>query len=230
MTKKQQLITLIGIGVFILIPVVWIIAIQATGSPKTSSTTIIDIDTGETFNPEAKINTGGNIEGQSPVQLFGIKNIAQLAVDKSLATGFVSSVRDALGNYSKDRLKEEFSTLTLRPQNLTVGSDVISGEIRLGQTDVILPIQIALSSKQQAAVVTINKDGSLHGGTFVFVGGVNNPENLLYKITQKDDRSSELIITAYQGYRELALKYIESLGYNIPDFLITINNYRNPYL
>lgn len=228
MTKRNVLIFL-AIGVFILVPLVWY-AISATDQKGETETTIVDKDTGETFDPAAEIvNTGGNDPTVGDTYLFGILNLTEQTIDNSVSADFIRDVRKALWQYGDDQLKKEFETLTIRPQSLKVNGQVISGELRLGQTETIVPIEILVSSNGKAALTTINKDSNSHGGVFVYVGGVNNPDKLLFSITQDSTRSSNLTIQAFEGYREASLKYIESLGYNVPDFSITFANYESVF-
>jgi hypothetical protein len=183
---------------------------------------IKDKDTGETFDPKSREeNTGGGGSLVSNVQLFGIEPAIKTLSTKDSLPGYTDAIKASIWQFSRDRLKDEFQTITLRPQNLKQDSDKITGEIRLGQTDTIIPIEITPTKTGRQAIVRINSNSSAYGGTFVYMGGVNNPDNLLFTIEQKNDSSDEIEVVSYGGYNEAALGYLESIGYRIPDLNIS---------
>jgi hypothetical protein len=229
MSRRAVVISLI-LGVFILIPLIlWGISI---GQNRSSGDGVIrDRDTGEVYNENVNsIQTGGSGVTTGSTQLFGIEPFAERLINEGKSVSYVDSLRQALWGFSNDRLNNEFESITLRPQGLEIRSDVSTGSIRLGQTDTVIPISIHPSRSGAAAIITINQDSDTYDGTYIYVGGIKSPQNLLFTIEQKNTTSSDLIIRTYEGYREVALEYIESIGYNVPDFRIEFTNYENPFL
>lgn len=198
-------------------------------TPRSTDTKIVDRDTGEVFDKTVNTqSTGAPSDNQSSIKLFGIEDFIKTLSSKGHQTDFVDSVKESLWTYSNKRLNDSFPSLTLRPQNMIISKSLVTGEVRLGQTNEIIPIAIHISTNDSVAIVDINKGNSSHGGTFEYVGGINNPANLQFTITQTNDTSTDLSIQTYSN-REAALQYIESLGYNVPDFSITFSNYENPF-
>lgn len=229
MTNRTKIV-IIALALLIITPlVIW--GVGSVVNNSSNSTVIKDKDTGETLDTSDEgIQTGGGIAKKSDIVLFGSENLAKVARDKNKATGrYLIATQDALWAYGEKRLEKEFPTLTIRPQNLIVTSEKISGEIRIGQTDTIVPFRVDIAKGNDAAIVTINENGSEHGGKFVFVGGIENEDELLYTITQKNDTSTDLVIQSYGGYWEAAMKYLYSIGYNIPDFSIELLNFEGVF-
>lgn len=230
MTKKQKIILIIVASLIVLIPLfIW--GVSSLGNTLSNNDSIIkDVDTGETINKaEPIVQTGGDGINTSKVVLFGIEPLIERLYEQEKPTAYIASVKQALWNFSKNRLEDKYETITLRPQELVFGSSEITGTIRLGQTDTILPISIKPSMNSKQAVITINEGGSQFRGTYVYIGGLEIQDALLYTITQKDDHVSDLEIKTYEGYRDPALMYIKSLGYNVYDFVINFSNYENPF-
>ncbi len=230
MTRQQKLVLII-VGVLAVIGV--IIGIFAIN--RGDSTVITDRDTGETLDlePEFRQETGGVLEDSSPVTLFGLINLSEeiTRINNSSTGPYFDTIKLALWDYSENRLDDSYTTLTIRPQDLQISGTTITTSVRLGQTDEILPISITVSDDKSNAITTINEGGdeTQHGGKYIYVSGFEDPQ-LLFTIQQKDDSTSDLVINAYSGYKESALKYIESLGYNVPDFTITFEEYENPFI
>lgn len=222
--------TLIGIGVGVILLAGFLIYVGVNNSSQGDSV-LTDRDTGESrdLNPSTQQDTGGAAEDTGEAVVFGLEDLSKNIRESGDGTtgGYFSSIRKAIWEFSSSRLEDKFVSLTVRPQDTVVKGSEISSTLRVGQTDEMLPIHIAVSNNKDAAVITINKDGSQHGGTFVYVSGIETT-SFLYSISQVDYSSSDLLITAYAGNRESALNYIESLGYHVPDFSITFNDYRSP--
>ncbi len=201
--------------------------------PQGTPTSLVDQDTGETYDANVNnTNTGGGSFG-TDVHLFGIeKLIVTLSENGYKNSDFVSTIKQALTAYSSSRLENRFTSLTFRPQNLTINKTSIDGEIRLGETNEIVPIHITPSQTNAVAVVTVNKNKPSYGGAFIYVGGLDTSTqsgNLQSVVSQIDDHSTDLLISTYSN-RESGLQYLEKLGYNIPDFSIKFNNnYENPF-
>lgn len=230
MIQQKKLVTILIIGFGVLLLIVGALYL-ARGGFDTSSTMITDRDTGEQYDPEAPItNTGGNDPSYGTTHNFGLVAFSEAAFKGGESVGYTDSVKAALWKYGDDRLEKAFKTLTLIPSSVETRGGVITGDLRLGQTDELVVVEVALSRDKRNAIVTINKDGAARGGTFVYVGGIDNKTNYTFRIDQKNDTSSDLVISAYEGYRSQALDYLSSLGYNVPDISITYKNYENPFL
>ena len=72
-----------------------------------------------------------------------------------------------------------------------------------------------------------NYIGTKDEGFIVF--SIENENEFLYTITQKNDTSTDLAIQSYGGYWEAAMKYLYSIGYNIPDFSIELVDYEGVF-
>jgi hypothetical protein len=219
MSQRQKIILGSILAIIIIVPIIW-----WTVSRTTSDSSIItDRDTGEVFNPEVNSeDTGGGSNVVSPVILFGIEPFTEKQLELSSSVGYVNSVKAALWDFSQKRLDDEFSSLTLRPNGLSVSDNEIRGTVRLGQTDAIIPVIIRPNTTGGDAIITLNEDGSQYGGTYSYVGGINNPNNLLFTISQPDNTSERIEIQSYGNYYEAAFEYLESVGYRVPDLTITI--------
>lgn len=230
MNQQKRLIAIIlAVGLFVVIPLIWF-AVSRVTEDRGSETTIIDRDTGERFDPEAEIvSTGGDDPLVGSTQLFGILGLSTIVIDNQLATGFIQDVRQALWQYGDTHLEGEYETLTLRPGSLVRSDRVFTGEVRLGQTDSLVPIWIEVSRNGEAAVVKINEGQNSHNGAFMFVGGLLRDDQYLFTIKQTSTRSTDLTITAFEGYRNPALRYIDELGYTVSDFKITFENYESVF-
>lgn len=229
MTKQQKILIVIVV-VFVALPLGWWV-VTSFMNGSFSGSVIRDKDTGEVFDTEKKDpETGGFSPNKGDAQIFGTEPlIRELLAINGRTGGVVKTIQDAVWVYNKERHNETYKTVTIRPQGLSVSSESVTGELRLGQTETIVPFSAAISKGSDTAVVTINKDGTDHKGTFVYVGGLESEDMLLFNIKQKDYTSSDLVVTSYAGYREAALQHLISLGYNVPDFRITFTNYESVY-
>ncbi len=227
MISKRRIVVILIVVLIVVIP---LIAWGISSNNNSNDKTIKDRDTGEVYDKTVNSeDTGGSDIYQGTAVLFGIENLTQTLLDNDKSVGYINSVKTALWEFSSNRLNNEFESITLRPQGLVINDSKVTGTIRLGQSDTTLPIVISPTTSGKEAIVSINKNGSQYKGEFVYIGGIRNPDNLLFTITQKNDASTDLEINTYEGYREPALEYIESLGYNVPDFTINFSNYENPF-
>lgn len=227
MNRRSITITIIVLFILVLIGY-W--AFTSVSRQSSTNTVIRDKDTGEIFDSgENNIQTGGSGTNTGKGVLFGIEPLTNKLIQEKRGVAYIESVRQALWDFNKQRADNKLKSITVRPQDVTLNINTITASIRLDQSDTILPIIIQPSTTNNAAIITINKDGDSYGGTFVYVGKISAPQNLLFTIKQKNDSSSDLIVQTYEGYREAALRYLESIGYNVPDFKIEFTNYENPF-
>ncbi len=199
--------------------------------PAVPADTLVDRDTGETLNlaPDDR-TTGGGSELYGTTHVFGVEKFNTKVHETLGKDAFLQDVLFGIIRYGDHRLKEAFATLTIQPATLQITEREITGSLRLGQTDEIVALHIALSNEAKHAIVTINKDGVQHGGTFVYVGGIETITSYLFTLQQQNDRSTDLLVTtSYTGYREAALVRLQSLGYTISDFVIQFSQSENPF-
>lgn len=226
MDSRKRIILIVLAIVIIIIPLAWFLTGQGSSE---DSDTLVDRDTGEELLLETiNLDTGASINA-STTRVLGLTNLAEEADSKDIGGGYISTLREGIGKYGDTRLNNEYQTLTVRPQSLKFSSTVIRGEIRLGQTDEIVPFSIRITQDKTSGILYINESGETHDGTFVYVGGIENNNRQLYDIRQENDTSAKIIIDTYAGYREAAMNYLESIGYNIPDLEISFTNYESPF-
>lgn len=230
--KKMVLI----ISAAVLLIIVAIAAISLSLRNNSTGSVINDKDTGESIDlsTEAQASTGANNEVTSTVVLFGLADtITAVRNGGDTNTGsFITSVREGLWGYSRERLDDAFSTITILPHTLVVKENTITAELRLGQqSSTVVPIKIEMTKNRASAIVTIDEASTVqqYNGKYVYVGGLksNSP---LFKMAQKDTASSTIIVTAVHGNRESALNHLVKVGYSISELTIEFANYERPQL
>jgi len=170
MTRKRiVIISLIVLAIIGLI--IWAIAAtQPKEDPsqnylKDAVTFTVDEDTGE------RVSDDPNLTDQSTdnrtVIVLGIEEL----INRNIVNAQIDYVKDTLNTYSKERLKNAYETITIRPQGLTYTDGVITTTIRLGQTETVLPISMTLINTGETRVVVSDPDNKF-GGTFDS-GGTN---------------------------------------------------------
>jgi len=223
MNNKQKIAT---VGLLVATVVVIIGAFLLFSNEPNTSSYITDRDTGETYN--ANVNnqqTGGsgNTADQSSAVLFGIQKFTKAAQSNGYEKiDFTTDVRDAISTYSLKNLQDNYDSITLRPQNMSLNEGNITAQLRLGQGDKIIPIDITVVGDGQASLVSIDN------GKFIYIGGLNTLDRTLFTISQSDYKGPNITIDSFT-YREAALTEIEDLGYNISDLNIKFTNYENPF-
>lgn len=219
MTNQQKIAT---IGLFIATIAVICGAWLLFSQKPNSATYITDRDTGEVYNNKVNTQqTGGGLDTTS-VTLFGIqKFIASVESSGIPSTSFATDVRDAITKYSEIELKNIYPTITLRPQNMSVTKTRISAELRLGQDDKFVPVDIRIFGDGRGSLTKI-------GGAFYYVGGLATLDQSLFTISQSDFSGPNITVDSFT-YREAALNQLENLGYAIPDLNIKFLNYENPF-
>jgi hypothetical protein len=225
MVRRKNIIITIIVVVAILLTISWGVGQQI----NTNSGKITDKDTGEVFDPKVNNRTTGGNTGTGNIKLFGIEPLIKKLIDEKAEYGYVDDIKNALYKYSSSNLDNKYSSLTLKPQSLTISSAELTGEVRLGQTDTIIPIKATISSNGKHSIVYLNKDASTFKGVYIYVGGIDTINSLLYSVSQNSTTSTALTIDTFTGYRELALGSITNLGYAVPDLNITFTNYENPF-
>ena len=115
-----------------------------------------------------------NIRDASEAREVIVLGLPQL-IEQGLVATQVTFIKDQLDIYSKDILKNKYETLTIRPQDLVNNGGIFTSTIRLGQTDIILPITItALNTGESRIVITADPDdpssAAFDSGTTYFRG------------------------------------------------------------
>jgi len=147
MTRDKRIITIIlALALFIVVPLIWF-GVSRVTVDRVAETTIVDRDTSEKYNPTDPLVTTGGGEREHTTELFGILGLSTIVIDNQLATGFIQDVRQALWQYGDTHLEGEYETLTLRPGSLVRSDRVFTGEVRLGQTDSLVPIWIEVLNR-----------------------------------------------------------------------------------
>lgn len=208
-----------------------IVVLMLSHRSITPTDLLTDRDTGESFDlkPE-KLETGGSHKLYGETYVFGREKFNTQVYETLKEDEFLQDVLFGIIRYGDNRLDKKFTTLTIQPATLHISTDRITGLIRLGQTDTVVPFEVTLAREAKHAIVTINKEGTNYGGTFVYVGGIETIESYLFTLTQKDDHTSDLLVTTtYAPYREAALVRLQSLGYSVPDFAIEFSQSENPF-
>lgn len=205
---------------------------QKNSSSNTSGSTITDRDTGETVTPgdNAGISIGSaGSEFVSNTLVLGLTNLVSKL--QSNSGKYTDYIRPAIQDFSHTRLNDRFSTITIRPQDLSISGNSIKSTIRLGQGDEILPISIEISSNKQSAIIKITDKTKKYGGDYAYVGGLPY-QNMIYTISDTLNQSDDSIvihIDAPEGYRNGAVDIINTLGYSPSRFTYVFENYKDPF-
>ena len=118
-----------------------------------------DIDTGELVTEDP--NLANQTEDNRTIVILGIDKL----VEENVLQEQINFVKDKLNEFSKQRLKNAYSTITIRPEGLVNNDDVITTTIRLGQSNEILPITITASRFGSTRIVIQDPDNK-HGGQY----------------------------------------------------------------
>lgn len=198
--------------------------------PRTS-TDIVDRDTGEQYDPkEPKLSTGWTDPNANSTQLFGLTEFAERLYKARPRIGnILSDTKSALYYYGDTILQRKYTTLTLIPSSVMISNSSIKVEVRLGQTDTKVPVDITImagadADTTQRAAVVIKQDSKI---VLAFAGGLQNIDGKDFTIQQKDITSLSAEIRGQNT--EAALQYIMSLGYTLSDLTITLPDHRSPF-
>ena len=243
--NKKTLLIVVAIAVFVIVLILTALIFaphKKKQSDESNSDTSISSNSSEPQNnPGFDRDTGEKIETQpthaTPYQsssrsqylgILGSTEFTSFLYKNKLENieGIYESIEQAL-TIHRDEYSPKTKTVTLRPNTFTISDkNLIRGEVRLGQTDVIIPIEINFVSNkdgEHTAKVTIQSNEN----STVYVGGLYEVNTAHYSIKQQSSNSSDLTVSGSD--KEAALRYITSLGYTIPDLKITFANYRSPF-
>ena len=118
-----------------------------------------DRDTGDLLvdDPSLTVQSDGN----TGVVILGVESL----VKEGFFTEELSITKNQIDIFSTTRLKGKYSTITIQPQGLTFVDGVLRTNIRLGQSDELLPIQINADAMGTIQIIIFDKD-TKYGGNF----------------------------------------------------------------
>lgn len=226
--RRNTILATIGL---LIATVVVIIGASFLLSPKPNTqTSMTDQDTGENFDITVNnIKTGGDTpEGTSGLRvIFGIEKFMNAVYkDGPTSSDFATDVRNAIYKYSDIRLHNSFTSITLRPQNLVISKSLITGQLRLGQSDKFADFSVQIFADGKSSITKITASGQKD---FYYIGRLNALNTTLYS-AQQDDYSIPSVTINTFAYREAALESLKDLGYPISDLNIKFTGYTNPFL
>jgi hypothetical protein len=138
---NKRLIIIIILVIFVIIPLVvfGIISFISNNQPNDNQIkNVIDRDTGvvltydETKEPET--------DGNSDVIIIGIEKL----IDDNFFPGQIDIIKGYLNSYATGQLNDEYTTITLIPSTYKNNNGIIAVDIRLGQSDTIVPAIITM--------------------------------------------------------------------------------------
>ena len=231
MTLQQRRLLAAVLGI-VFIGCVIAMIVLATRQAPLADDTVRDKDTGEIISlvntdTELSSNSAGS-EYTFTTPIVGLIDFIK-AIEGNTGL-YTDSVRPALQEYANNYLNKKYSTITIRPQTTKVENGVITGTIRLGQTDEIEAFTMTPSSTKKSMVLRIKNPNK---GDYVYISNLKY-DGMLYSIDYKntysvDDPNIVITVDASSTYREAAIDYIRTLGFNPGDFTITFTNYENPF-
>ena len=150
----RQKILIIAMSVILLIAgVVWLIEHSQKSSPDYTQT-IVDRDTGEkaSFQPNKSVESNA---GGENVVIFG----STALINNGATEAQYMIVRDLLNQYSRQSLKSAFETVTIIPSSVKADSGDIKSQLRLGQSNTKLDLEVKLSNLYDVQVLVSDPTG-----------------------------------------------------------------------
>lgn len=111
-------------------------------------------DTGELIENDPNVTPESNNERS--VALYGF---ADLIDSEELFDGDVNFITYHFEQYAANELKGEYSSFTIRPQGLKSEGGVITTTLRLGDTDILLPLRIQLLDNKESRLQITGREG-----------------------------------------------------------------------
>ncbi len=190
---------------------------QTTNDP----TTVYDDFSGVQIISDPNYSTGVRVDNTSTAKpiFLGFDNLT----DTALSVSNIKSIQSVIGLHfntakyialEKGNVKDNTESLkiTSRIEIDRKSSEIYNLEISY-VSEVSSAFVLTLSRNDQKALVYVNK--------------LNSTNNNSFTISQKNNTSTDLIISATN--KEASLQYVSSLGYKVPDFTITFTNYRSVF-
>lgn len=170
-TRTKIIVALVII--FLVIPIIAALIYfsqQQEGSPETyieehAVEITVDQDTGEQIlgGENAPRDAGADLG----IAVFGTEQL----VEMGLVYSQVTYIREILGEFAEDRLNGEYTTVTIRPQDLTYENGILHSTLRLGESDILLPLTITAMNTGETGVAIADPEGIVGGD---FDSGVTN--------------------------------------------------------
>ncbi|HJM04486.1 MAG TPA: hypothetical protein QF549_02535 [Candidatus Saccharimonadaceae bacterium] len=161
--KKRRILVIALLAGVVLIITTIIFSFQNQPEPEAyiedAATVSIDQDTGERLIDDPHL-VDQTVEGETII-LLGSEPL----IESGIFNSQLIIVREELTKFVNTRLNGEYSSITLRPQELVTEDGVTSGTIRLGSGDIILPITITSLVTGETRVVIEDPENSF-GGNF----------------------------------------------------------------
>jgi len=162
-TRKKLILIIVSgsLGLGIIITAVWLSLQPRDGGDAFLETAIPisrDQDTGELVTNDPRVQEPGETR---VVLVLGLENL----FDYGMFERQVVTVREKIEQFSVERLDGKYDTLTLRPQNVAITITTYATTIRLGDTNILLPITITATDEGLVRVVIDDPNNSV-GGSF----------------------------------------------------------------
>lgn len=156
---RPRIIWLLGAVFLILLVFAAIFALSQNNKKSPDyKTTLKDKDTGEVVYFQT--NTEKEASANSYTILFG----SSVIIDK-VSPGQFLLIRQLLTKYNHNNFHGQYISFTFLPKSFTNSAADLMGELRLGQTNKIVKIEIKLIDKYYAQVV-ISDQSATNGGNF----------------------------------------------------------------
>lgn len=163
MDTRRKLILIIVIGTIALGVIISIIALLTQPRAndaylETAVPLVRDQDTGEVIVDDPNTVEPGE---QREVIVLGLETLYDFGLIESEVIG----IRDRIIRFAEERLDGKYQTITVRPQDIQSEDRTIRTTLRLGDSDILLPITINTVDIGLLRVV-IEDPTNVAGGTF----------------------------------------------------------------
>jgi hypothetical protein len=118
-----------------------------------------DQDTGELLENDP--NLSPQTQGNTTITILGVEALVELG----FYTEELAITKEKIDEFSRTRLNHQYSTITIQPQGLTFVDGVLLTNIRLGQSDILLPLRINADARGSFQIIIYDKEGKF-GGDF----------------------------------------------------------------
>lgn len=156
--EAKKLLVIIGGAILVIGAIVVLVIINQRQSPGYTEVTV-DQDTGEVYTdfPNRAPETEGS--GSSSVIIGG----GSLLLDNGFTQDQYNLVANNLLRVAQERLGGEYSRITFRPSDLKLEQNKLSTTLRLGDSDILLPISIKYYELYKVQIFITDRDNVLGG-------------------------------------------------------------------
>lgn len=156
--EVKKILLFVG-GVIVVVIVIAAIFLMNQRRSADYSEVTIDQDTGEAYVefPNRAPETEGS--GGDAVIIGG----GSLLLDNGFTQNQYNLVANSLLQMSRERLSNEYSRITFRPSDVKIEQNKLSTTIRLGNSDILLPISIKFYELTKAEVHVSDRNNVLGG-------------------------------------------------------------------